>query len=146
MKRSRTISDPAIRQASIQAARAAFDEREAQKEIQAEEDERRAAEREYRKTQKADAKKKTKRNAVSHLSEKSSHGSGADYATFYHNTTVEEEDEEEEEAYPGPAEVKKKKGISKPKVPAWWMRFIVWLKTRLFKMRRTITRKITGKK
>lgn len=140
-KRSRTTSDPATRAASIQAARMAFNEREAIKELKAEQEEIKALEREMRRKEKIEAAKLKAKHPRPEFDEKDDEVvAGREYSTFAPTAA------EAHGSSAGGTAGKKSKLLKKPKAPQWWMEFVIWFKTRLYKMRRTVGRKIHGKK
>lgn len=141
-KRSRTVSDPVVHAASIHAARQAFNERQAIKEVRAQQEENKALGREILKQEKLDSKRNKSRAARAEFNEKDEDGvGGREYSTLTSGAMPGANDE----ASPRLA-VNKSMGLKKPKVPRWWMEFVIWFKTRIFKMNRTVSRKVRGTK
>jgi hypothetical protein len=135
--RGRTNTDPASRAASIQAARQAFEEKEAAKTRKAEKQQLKALDREARKKEKlewrrsvgsADTREKSRHDA-SPGRDKTDSIRGIDYGTLPKETKPEPDEPVRKPGKPhGPKDAK-----------STWMLFLTWLRTRIFKLRRKVS-------
>ena len=150
MKRSRTMSDPASRAESIRAARQAFTEKEAAKAQKAEKEEMRALERQNRKLEKLRESQREKSsnkgkspNQSAGQNEKIDGVAGREYSTLTPGQSVSGlggDGGAHTQGRPG-MNRRRSEGANTATSTAHgrWVAFVVWLKTRLFKLGRKMS-------
>ncbi|KAI9369446.1 hypothetical protein BJX61DRAFT_148246 [Aspergillus egyptiacus] len=124
--RTRTSMDPVSRAATIQAARQAFEEKEAAKNRKFEQQQMKAEERQM--------KRKEKQGHQPSLKEGDIQEKGWEHDTGSENSNSQDTSQSSHlPTYPAP-----KSGNWKSKSKSTWMLFLTWLRTRIFKFRRKL--------